>query len=84
MKNKYRKYNINQENSKDDLASTYEVIYRRYYNLLKDNLPFSDILIVDGGINQMNVANKALNDLGITNMKVCGKRELLARFTLQA
>ena len=72
MKNKYRKYNIKQENSKDDLASTYEVIYRRFYNLLKDNLPFSDILIVDGGVNQMNVANKALNDLGIFNMKVCG------------
>ena len=72
MKNKYRKYNIKQENSKDDLASTYEVIYRRFYNLLKDNLPFSDKLIFDGGVNQMNVANKALNDLGIFNMKVCG------------
>ena len=34
--------NIKQENSKDDLASTYEVIYRRFYNLLKDNLPFSE------------------------------------------
>lgn len=72
MKNKYRKYNINGENTKDDLASTHEVIYRRFYNLLKDNLPFSDILIVDGGINQMNAANQALSELGITNMKVCG------------
>ena len=72
MKNKYRKYNINGENTKDDLASTHEVIYRRFYNLLKDNLPFSDILIVDGGVNQMNAANQALNELGITNMKVCG------------
>ena len=72
MKNKYRKYNINGENTKDDLASTHEVIYRRFYNLLKDNLPFSDILIVDGGVNQMNAANQALSELGITNMKVCG------------
>ena len=72
IKNKYRKYNINGENTKDDLASTHEVIYRRFYNLLKDNLPFSDILIVDGGVNQMNAANQALNELGITNMKVCG------------
>ena len=72
MKNKYRKFNIKGENTKDDLASTYEVIYRRFYNLLKDNLPFSDMLIVDGGINQMNAANKALNDLGIDNVIVCG------------
>ena len=72
MKNKYRKYNINGENTKDDLASTHEVIYRRFYNLLKDNLPFSDILIVDGGVNQMNAGNQALSELGITNMKVCG------------
>lgn len=72
MKNKYRKFNIKGENTKDDLASTYEVIYRRFYNLLKDNLPFSDMLIVDGGINQMNAANKALNDLGIDNVLVCG------------
>ena len=72
IKNKYRKFNIKQENTKDDLASTYEVIYRRFYNLIKDNLPFSDMLIVDGGQNQMAVAKKALNDLGIDSVKVCG------------
>lgn len=72
MKNKYRKFNIKQDNKKDDLASTYEVIYRRFYNLIKDGLSFSDMLIVDGGINQMNVAINALNDLGIDSVKVCG------------
>ena len=72
MKNKYRKFNIKGENTADDLASTYEVIYRRFNNLLKDNLPFSDILIVDGGINQMNAAKKALADLNINTVKVCG------------
>lgn len=72
MKNKYRKFNIKQDNKKDDLASTYEVIYRRFYNLIKDGLSFSDMLIVDGGINQMNVAINALNDLGIYSVKVCG------------
>ena len=71
MKNKYRKFNIKGENTKDDLASTYEVIYRRFYNLLKDGLEFSDMLIVDGGVNQMNVAKKALEDLGIDSVKVC-------------
>lgn len=72
IKNKYRKFNIKGENTADDLASTYEVIYRRFYNLLKDNLEFSDILIVDGGVNQMNAAKKALADLNINSVKVCG------------
>ena len=72
MKNKYRKFNIKGDNTADDLASTYEVIYRRFYNLLKDNLEMSDVLIVDGGINQMNAAKKALADLNITSVKVCG------------
>ena len=48
MKNKYRKFNIKGENTADDLTSTYEVIYRRFYNLLKDNLEFSDIYISRG------------------------------------
>ena len=72
VKNKYRKFIINGNNKQDDLASTYEVIYRRYYNLIKDGLPFSDMLIVDGGKNQMAVAKKALDDLGIDNVLVCG------------
>ncbi len=72
VKNKYRKFIIKGENTKDDLASTHEVIYRRFYNLLKDNLSFSDMLIVDGGINQMNAANQALSELGIQSVIVCG------------
>lgn len=72
VKNKYRKFIINGENKKDDLASTHEVIYRRFYNLLKDNQAFSDLLIVDGGINQMNAAIAALNELNINNVLVAG------------
>lgn len=65
VKNKYRKFIIQGENKKDDLASTKEVIYRRFYNLIKDNQAFSDILIVDGGENQMKAAYAALDALGI-------------------
>lgn len=72
MKNKYRKFNIRQENKQDDLASTKEVIYRRFYNLLRDEQPFSDLLIVDGGVNQMLAAQKALEELQITTVPICG------------
>ena len=71
-KDMYRKFIINGDNTQDDLASTHEVIYRRFYNLLKDGLDYSDLLIVDGGINQMKAALSALDELGIDKIKVCG------------
>lgn len=61
----YRKYNIKQSSGKDDLKSMYEVIYRRYSRLKKENQPFPDLILVDGGFNQLKVAQKALDDLDI-------------------
>ena len=72
MKNKYRKFNINGDYTKDDLKMTNEVIYRRFNNLLKENLAMSEMLLVDGGVNQMRAAKDALDKLNITSVKVCG------------
>ena len=60
-KNDYRKYKITGEEKKDDLASMKEVLYRRYYRILVENLPTSDLLIVDGGLNQVNIAKETLS-----------------------
>lgn len=67
----YRKYNISMSSGKDDLASMYEVIYRRYTRLKKENQKLPDLIIVDGGLNQINVAKKALIDAGV-NIFVAG------------
>ena len=67
----YRKYNIKQSSGKDDLKSMYEVIYRRYSRLKKENQPFPDLILVDGGFNQLKVAQKALDDLDI-NINLAG------------
>ena len=42
-----------------------EVIYRRYFRVLKDNLVRPDLIIVDGGLGQMNVAKEVLDSLGM-------------------
>ena len=42
-----------------------EVIYRRYYRVLHDKLKRPDIIIVDGGILQVNAAKEVLNSLYI-------------------
>ena len=69
-KNEYRKFNItNQVN--DDYHTMKEVIYRRYFRLLKENKPFPDLIIVDGGKSQIKAAKETLSELNI-NIPICG------------
>ena len=42
-----------------------EVVYRRYFRVLKDNLVRPDLIIVDGGLGQMHVAKEVLDSLGM-------------------
>lgn len=71
-KNDYRKYKITNEDKKDDLSSMHEVLYRRYYRLLTEGGTVSDLLIVDGGYNQLKVAKDTLESLGFKNVKIAG------------
>ncbi len=62
----YRKFNIKTVEGPDDYASMAEVIYRRYSRLHKENAPLPDLLIVDGGEGQMQVAREVIvNQLGL-------------------
>lgn len=61
-KNEYRKFKITNDKN-DDYGTMREVIYRRYYRVLKDNLVKPDLIIVDGGQGQMNVAQEVINEL---------------------
>ncbi len=61
-KKEYRKYKIN-SNSKDDYHTMQEVIYRRYYRVLHDKLEKPDLILVDGGIIQVNAAKEILDSL---------------------
>lgn len=62
----YRKFNIQESSGKDDLKSMKEVIRRRYSRLKNENKEMPDLIIVDGGENQINVAQEVLNDLEIS------------------
>lgn len=61
-KKEYRKYKIT-SGSKDDYHTMQEVIYRRYYRVLHDKLERPDLIIVDGGIIQVNAAKEVLDSL---------------------
>lgn len=64
-KKEYRKYKIKTVKGPDDYASMREVIYRRYSRVLKEGLPFPDLIVIDGGKGQVDVAKDVLaNQLG--------------------
>ena len=49
----------------DDDSTMKEVIYRRYYRVLVEDLPKPDLIVMDGGIGQVNAANEVLNELSL-------------------
>ncbi len=61
----YRKYKIRQENSADDLASMREVLTRRMARLKEGKEKMPDLIIVDGGENQCNVALDVKQEFGL-------------------
>ncbi len=63
-KNEYRKYKISVDKN-DDYGTMREVVYRRYFRVLMDDLTRPDLIIVDGGIGQMNVAKEVLDSLNL-------------------
>lgn len=61
-KSEYRKFNIKTVEGPDDYASMAEVIYRRYKRLYEEGEELPQLLIVDGGEGQMEVARHVIQD----------------------
>lgn len=72
-KNDYRKYKITNDVN-DDYGTMKEVIYRRYFKALKENTELPDLIIVDGGIGQINAAREVISSLGL-KIEVCGLKK---------
>ena len=72
-KNDYRKFKITNDKN-DDYGTMREVIYRRYFRVLKDGLVKPNLVIVDGGLGQINVAREVINELGL-DIPVCGLKK---------
>ncbi len=62
----YRKYHIEHDEARDDLKSMEEIVYRRYSRLKEENKEMPDLILVDGGLNQINAASRALEKAGVT------------------
>jgi excinuclease ABC subunit C len=49
----------------DDFASMREVVQRRYSRLLKEGQELPDLVLIDGGIGQVNAAKGVMDELGL-------------------
>ncbi len=74
VKNEYRKYKISVDQN-DDYGTMREVIYRRYFRVLKDNLTRPDVIVVDGGLGQIGVAEDVIHSLGMDILVVGLKKD---------
>ncbi|MBQ8314934.1 MAG: excinuclease ABC subunit UvrC [Lachnospiraceae bacterium] len=78
-KAEYRKFRIKTVQGSDDYASMREVLTRRFSHGLKELeegteekfSKFPDLILMDGGKGQVNIAEQVLYELGI-NIPVCG------------
>lgn len=70
LKDEYRKYKISVD-VKDDLSAMKEVLYRRYYKVLMEDLQKPDLIVMDGGKTQIGVAKDIIKSLGL-NIPIIG------------
>lgn len=64
-KKEYRHFHIKTVEGPDDFASMREIVYRRYKRVLDENLPLTDLIIIDGGKGQLSAACESLKALDL-------------------
>lgn len=71
-KKDYRLYDLHYH--ADDLKNMEEVIYRRYYRLIKEKGRLPSLILVDGGINQIQAVKKTLDSIDV-HVPIAGLRK---------
>ena len=79
QRSEYRSYIVKSVEGVDDFASMAEVVSRRYSKRIEESEPLPDLVLVDGGIGQVNAAAKALAPIFHGPLHIAGlaKREEL-------
>lgn len=70
-KSRYRRFRIRTVDGADDFRMMSEVLTRRYRRGQREH-DFPDLLVVDGGIGQLNIALAVLRELGISEIDAVG------------
>jgi excinuclease ABC subunit C len=64
-KRQYRSFNIREVEGVDDFSAIAEAVGRRYRRLRDEERPLPDLVLIDGGVGQLNAAMAALDSLAL-------------------
>jgi excinuclease ABC subunit C len=64
-KRQYRSFNIREVEGVDDFSAIAEAVGRRYRRLRDEERPMPDLVLIDGGVGQLNAAMAAVDSLGL-------------------
>lgn len=68
----YRRFRIRTAEAHDDTAFMREVLHRRYTRLQRDQLPFPNLIVLDGGPGQLQTGMQVMAELGIHQQPMIG------------
>lgn len=68
----YRRYNITGITPGDDYAAMRDVLQRRYAKIAMEEGKLPDLILIDGGKGQINVANEVMIELGLNDIPLVG------------
>lgn len=72
LKSAYRRFNIEGVIAGDDYGAMRQALTRRYTRILKENARQPDIIFIDGGKGQVNIAKEVMKELQLDDIKLIG------------
>lgn len=70
--NEYRRYNITGNQPGDDYAAMHDALQRRYARMAAGEGKLPDLILIDGGKGQVNVAHEVMLELGLGDIPLVG------------
>ncbi|MFG0917034.1 excinuclease ABC subunit UvrC [Pseudomonas sp. CJQ_11] len=72
IKSDYRRFNIEGVTAGDDYAAMHQALTRRYGRIRDGEGKLPDVLLVDGGKGQLNMARDVMRELGFSELTLLG------------
>ncbi|MBA1191460.1 excinuclease ABC subunit UvrC [Pseudomonas entomophila] len=72
IKSDYRRFNIEGVTAGDDYAAMHQALTRRFRRIKDGEGKLPDVLLVDGGKGQLNMARDMMQELGLTDLTLLG------------
>jgi excinuclease ABC subunit C len=72
LRKEYRRFNIENVTAGDDYAALAQAVRRRFTRVKAQETPTPDVLLIDGGLGQLNAVLPVLDELGFETLCVVG------------